>query len=433
VINSRRRSSAVLVAVVGLLFSILNITAASSQPIPLPGLVSDNPADWTPWVYGDIKSFVQVGPLMYGGGRFSTVKSAGGAHTYHRNNFLGFNASSGVVTADSPSFNGDVLTVIVDPATTRYLYIGGDFTIAGGLARSHIAKYDLLLHRVDPTFTAGANNDVSDMHFANGHLLVAGAFTRIGSVARTAFASISTSTGAADGYADETITGTQPGTSGTQIWRFAVRPQQDFLVLLGNFTAVGGQARRWAFMLNAGLSHTTLVDWNSPYLTYACSAKFPQPLSDVDFAPNGTYFGIASRGGAHLGTICDTASGWYFQPSNSAARPAWLQYTGGDTLHSIVLAGNGMYYVGGHNRWLDNTPQPGVCGYNTECRGAYTVDGLGALDAYGRAIRTWYAPRVPRGVGAQELYITPAGLWEGGDQITVDGETHPGMAFFPAP
>ena len=66
-INSRRRSSAVLVAVVGLLFSILNITAASSQPIPLPGLVSDNPADWTPWVYGDIKSFVQVGPLMYGG------------------------------------------------------------------------------------------------------------------------------------------------------------------------------------------------------------------------------------------------------------------------------------------------------------------------------------------------------------------------------
>ena len=38
---------------------------------------------------------------------------------------------------------------------------------------------------------------------------------------------------------------------------------------------------------------------------------------------------------------------------SSPVRPTWINYTGGDTLHSVSATGAAVY-VQGHQRWLNN-------------------------------------------------------------------------------
>ena len=81
--------------------------------------------------------------------------------------------------------------------------------------------------------------------------------------------------------------------------RFAVNEQHTQLVAIGNFTAVAGQLRQRAFLANLGETAATLDPWYYNSLTRPCSATVPQRqayLTDVDFAPDGSYFVFVSTG-----------------------------------------------------------------------------------------------------------------------------------------
>ena len=146
------------------------------------------------------------------------------------------------------------------------------------------------------------------------------------------------------------------------------------------------------------------------------SSSYDFYLRDVDFSPDGSFFvldgtGYVPKAGDRGVTICDAAA--RFETSNPAPlRPTWINYTGGDTLHSVAVSSNAVY-VGGHQRWLDNP-------FGTDSCGAGCADrpGIGALDpTTGRAL-SWN-PRRTRGVGAKDLLLTAAGLWVASD--TTDG------------
>jgi hypothetical protein len=103
-------------------------------------------------------------------------------------------------------------------------------------------------------------------------------------------------------------------------------------------------------------------------------------IEDVDFSPDGSYFVFGSTGfvpatTTEIGTaICDAAVRFETNISNPAS-PTWINYTGGNTIHSVIATGAAVY-VQGRFRWLDNP-------YGRDSAGPGAVDrvGIGAIDS----------------------------------------------------
>jgi hypothetical protein len=151
-------------------------------------------------------------------------------------------------------------------------------------------------------------------------------------------------------------------------------------------------------------------------------------MRDVDFSPDGKYFVMVATGNVPLtgqvGTaICDAAARFETSLPNPT-RPSWINYTGGDTLHSVVVTGAAVY-VQGHNRWLNNPLGRSVAG-----PGAVSRRGIGAIDPRTGLATSW-DPTKTRGIGGMDLYATPQGLWVASDSEQIGGETHKRIAFFP--
>jgi len=256
-------------------------------------------------------------------------------------------------------------------------------------------------------------------------------------------------TGADTGYLNLGISGSVTSSStATHVYRFAVSPTCTRLAAIGNFTTVAGQTRSRAFMVALGTTSGSLDAWYYQPLTRMCAASsLPVYLKGVDFSPDGSYFAIASTGfvpqsGDLFVTLCD-ATARFETAIARPARPTWINYTGGDSLHSVAITGVAVY-VGGHQRWLDNP-----YGRDNPGPGAVSRPGIGAFNpATGKAL-SWNPTRT-RGVGAKALFVTGAGLWVGSDTeyggalgcsnpqgLNLDDcagqprELHPGIGFLP--
>jgi len=412
------------VAAVGLALGgvgAVNVGAAAAS-IQHPDVVSTNPANFTPHVVdGNVNAFAQIGTTMYAGGVIGTVRNSSQTTTYSRTNLMAFSATTGAVSSWAPAANGEVWA-LAPSADGKSLYIGGSFTTIGGLARRGIARYDLVNNQVDPTFNAGfASGAVFDAKVVGGRLLVGGSFPK-------KFSALNLTTGANTGYLDAvTVSGTVAANAGAvRVYRFAVNPAGTRVVIIGNFTTVGGQTRRHAAMINLG-TPPAVSGWYSTKFDQQCFDSLPAYTRDVDFSPDGTWFGIATTGGGYVNDpsrLCDSASKW--MTTDVVSNPVWVNYSGGDSLHSIAITGAAVY-VGGHQRWMDN---PG--GSDFAGPGAVERPGIAALDPTTGKALPWNPTR-SREVGAKELYATPAGLWVGSDGDRFGKEYHEGIGFAPLP
>ena len=118
---------------------------------------------------------------------------------------------------------------------------------------------------------------------------------------------------------------------------------------------------------------------------------------------------MATTGGPNPGTLCDTVTRWETSDTGTAVQPRWIDDTGGDTLLSIVSSGARRL----HRRTpaVDEQPRrtrpPGG--------GAVPRPGLAGVDPDVGLPLSWNPGRNPRGVGAEAVYVTDAGLWVGSD------------------
>jgi hypothetical protein len=160
-----------------------------------------------------------------------------------------------------------------------------------------------------------------------------------------------------------------------------------------------------------------------------CEATtIPSYLKDVDFSPDSSYFilvatGFVPQSGGVGSDVCDAAAR-FETDMPSPARPTWINYTGGDTLHSTVATGAAVY-VQGHQRWLNNP-----FGRNSAGPGAVSREGIGAIDPDTGKALPWN-PGKTRGIGGKDLMATPAGLWVGSDGAYFNGEFRSRIAFCP--
>ena len=404
---------------------VAGMGTANASPAILR-VVSTNPVNYTPNITnGAAYKSAEANGMLYVGGSFTSVTAAAGtspAGTFTRNHILAFNAATGSIsTSFAPNVNSDVWAIV---ASGTSLYIGGAFTSVNGVARRGLAKVNATTGAVDTAFNAGlASGMVTEAAMVSGRLIISGTFPQ-------RILAVNPTTGANTGYINVPVTGSVASNAGpVEVYRFAVDPAGTRLVGLGNFTTVGGATHFRAFMLNLGATSATVSAWRYTPLQQMCaSSSLPDYMRDVDFSPDGSYFVFVSTGfvplAGQVGTaLCDATA--RFETANlSPTRPTWINYTGGDTLHSVAVTDLAVY-VQGHQRWLNN-PQ----GRDSAGPGAVSRPGIGAINPTTGLALSWN-PTKDRGVGGKDLLVTARGLWVASDTEHIGGETRMRIALLP--
>jgi len=389
-------------------------------------VVSTNPVNYTPNITnGAAYKSAEANGMLYVGGSFTSVTAAAGTTptgTFTRNHILAFNAATGSIsTSFAPNVNGDVWAIV--PSGTS-LYIGGSFSSVNGVARRGLAKIDATTGAVDTSFNAAlTSGNVTEAALVSGRLIISGTFPK-------KILAVNPASGANTGYINVAVTGSVASNAGpVEVYRFAVNPAGTKLVGVGNFTTVGGATHYRAFMLDLGSTAASVSAWRYTPLQQMCAASsLPDYMRDVDFSPDGSYFVFVSTGFVPLSgqvgiALCDAAS--RFETANlSPARPTWINYTGGDTLHSVAVTDQAVY-VQGHQRWLNN-PQ----GRDNAGPGAVSRPGIGAIDPTTGLALSWN-PTKDRGVGGKDLLVTARGLWVASDTAHIGHETRMRIALLP--
>lgn len=416
-LRARGTALAVIVIVSASLFALPAVGATD-----LPHVVNEQPSPLTPHVLdGSVDAFAQVGDVMYAGGTFTQVTSPDGARHYDRPYLVAFDVHTGEVLPDTPTPNKKVIALEAAPDGSA-LYIGGRFTKVDGERAHRLAKWDVDTGRVDKDFQPRIDGRrVSDIGFADGMLMVAGAF-------QERLVALDPDTGHDTGYLDLHISGSASDRNDgfwPDVYRFAISPEQDRMVIIGNFGRVDLLPREQIAMINLSPGGASLSSWYSHRWTKDCATQLPWYTRDVDWMPDGRHFVVVTTGHSFPGTnkLCTSASMWS-DAEFPLAQPVWVNYTGGNSLYSVA-ATSAAVYVSGHPRWLNN-PE----GDKSAGPGAVKRTGIGAIDPLSGLALAWNPTRT-RGHGAQVLYTTPDGLWVGSDTNTFAGVHRGRIAFVP--
>ncbi len=107
----------IVLLICGVLLAAVPNSASAS--IAHPGVVSANPADYTPWLVSTpavprphVDALGRIGDTVFAGGWFDRVAHPGGAPAYTRNNFMAFDATNGAMkTTIVPNFNAQVWAI----------------------------------------------------------------------------------------------------------------------------------------------------------------------------------------------------------------------------------------------------------------------------------------------------------------------------------
>jgi hypothetical protein len=376
-------------------------------------------------------------PIMYAVGKFSQVKNPNSKTLIPRNNAFAFSAVAPYkVTSWNPNVNGTVSTVACD--TDGSVLLGGSFSSAGGNATvKNIARVNNTTGAALP-FNSKPGGQVSHIEVVHGHVLVGGYFPGY-------LKSLNPTTGVADGYGLPAISGNYvyPGAAAnpTRIYNMTVSPNGSSVLMVGDFTSVGGQHHEQVFRLDLGATAATVNAWSPTELWSHCFEAEPMYAQDATWSPDGQTVYVAATGYHLAGESktslsskprtgpCDAAIAY---PTTAAAFSGhkWINYTGCDSLFSVA-ADASTVFIGGHQRNIDNVNS---CDTNSPPPPGRSQPGLGEIDPVSGHSQP--GPNRGRGLGADDMLRTAAGLWIASDnaQNTSDcaGQYgHMGLCFLP--
>ncbi|GHJ46418.1 hypothetical protein Cs7R123_37600 [Catellatospora sp. TT07R-123] len=418
----RRLSRTSVAGLSALAITLLGIGPAQAvQPVHT-GLPSAVPSTATPNINdGTVNTILKVGNKVFAGGTFTGVTDRGTGTVYAKPWLFAFDATTGLVDpAFSPNINDEVVQVMPGPAPNT-IYVGGRFTgvQAGGWSRL------VLLNTTDGSvvnsFKAPSlNGAVNTVKQFGNRLLVGGFFTTVTTatevITRNGLVTLDAATGAYDPYANISLTGhhNYNGTganSAVGATDLDITPDGTKAVVIGNFKTANGGDYDQVVMLDLTGPTATIANWHTNRFDDVCSRNaFDKWVRDVDISPDGTYFVVVNTGGPYGNTVlCDSASRWETSATGTNLQPTWVDWTGGDTLLSVAITGASVY-VGGHERWMNNSD-----GADRARQGAVARPGLAALEPVNGVPQAWNPGRHPRGIGASALYATEDGLYVGSD------------------
>src|SRR4051794_40623306 len=157
------------------------IAFADSAPVnpanpATPATVTADPLP-TVQIDGVVWSQVVVGNTVYAAGSFSNARPPGaapGTQLTPRHNLLAYDIVTGqLVTSFAPDLNAQALAVAASPDGTR-LYVAGDFTVANGQPRSHLAAYDIASGQLVADFRPSVTGEVRALGATNSTVYFGG-------------------------------------------------------------------------------------------------------------------------------------------------------------------------------------------------------------------------------------------------------------------
>jgi len=368
---------------------------------------------------------------MYAVGAFSVV--AQGRRGFVRHNAFSFRASPPfTMTRWNPDVDGVVNSITFVQGRCRDAYIGGRFSSVSGRRAANIAEVSTAgAGRLVGAFRHFANKTVETLASYRRHILAGGYFTEInGSSADPYMASLNARTGRDDRLLRLHIHGnyTYPGAApnATRIFNQQISHSGKLDLVEGDFTLVGGERRRQIFMLNlATWPHATVTGWSSPRFDggsgypprgyyYNCSRE-PFYIRAAAWSPNDETIYLASTGyrpwnyssGYPLKGLCDMAAA--FTANQRSATLKWINYDGCYSLYSVAADAHTAYFAG-HELWSQS---PFGCKNFRHDPHAVFAPGFEGLSS--RSGRLTFNPTRSRGIGADDLLLTRAGLWIASD------------------
>ncbi|HEY1915401.1 MAG TPA: ricin-type beta-trefoil lectin domain protein [Streptosporangiaceae bacterium] len=426
-------ASAVSVPAVASAHAAASSRSLTADPLPVP--VSQTPVSYTPNVYegsncgqackspSDIYATAVVNGEVVVAGAFSAVCTPASASptyaecptTANVTDIFAFDPATGAI---DPNFEpvldtGPVNALAAGPNDS--VIIGGAFTSvngtgAEGLAELYVTPGQSTDGQLVPGFAGQTNGTVTSLASDGTAVYVAGLFTQVDGTFRR-IARLNAATGAADTKFKITIADSFNGIN-LHVKTIALSPDGSTLAMAGTFQTVNGNPvpRLALISTGGGLGKTATVnDWAAPLLENTCSNQHDY-INGLDFSPDGSFIVIGDTGYMSNGQpgICDAAARFNVDVTGNDVQPAWINYTGGDSLYSVAITG-GTVYIGGHQRWANNE-----CGNNQVCENdAVLVDGLAAVDANTGVALAWWRPQTGRGVGVASLTAFPVGTFPG--------------------
>jgi hypothetical protein len=398
---------------------------------PPAGVASASPVTDTPHLPAtsnntmQIRQLVQCGATMYAVGTFSSIIK--GSATYPRTDIFSFSATSPyAVTSLAPGVTGSTSTneegadainsIAFVGGNCADAYVGGNFTTINGTSVTDIAEISTSTGNVVTAF-GHSSGPVDTLLGVGNHLLVGGTFSKINGASIPYMASLNPTTGASDGFLNLSI-------KGSQIYNQQLSHGGTLDLVEGQFSSVGGMTRHQIFMLNVGGSTATVTGWTSPTLSIGCvvafwarTAAWSPDDSTVYVATTGYHEpGESTRGPRLPGDPCDVAMA--LPATQASVNPKWINMTGCDSLYAVAADSEGAYFSG-HERYSMNPLQ---CDYLGTDTGGFNAPGIEGLDpANGNlyvnsAGSAGYYSRA-RGLGADDLLVTSAGLWIASDNL----------------
>jgi uncharacterized delta-60 repeat protein len=271
---------------------------------------------------GTLTSAVEPDGKILLGGRFSRVQGI------TRNNIARFNTDGTLDMAFNPNANAQVNAIAVQ--ADGKILVGGEFTTLGGQPRSLIARLDPVTGLADsfnPNATGGPGfpNVGSITVQADDKILVTGNFTSIGGQARNHIARLDPTSGLADSF--------NPNAGGLpfpSVSSIAVQTDGKILVC-GGFTIIGGQPRNYLARLDAGTGLADSFNANADGSVYHIAVQ-----SDGKILVGGYFQHIGGQARNFMARLEPTnGSADSFNPNPSTP------------ISAITLQGDGKIFVGG--------------------------------------------------------------------------------------
>lgn len=425
------KNSRILATISLAIFSMISVATLASDRPAHQSLVSEDASIFTPSVLdGRVEAIAIQDNIVYVGGTFTQIETALGGQVFNQPHLFAYDNTTGAIIESFRPVIDNTVRALQTTADGNGIFVGGNFVFVNGERRRGIVKLRENGTR-DTSFQLTINKRVYTLDRNGNTLYIGGNFDEVNQSPREFLAAINATNGNLRNDIDLNFSGvlsTNNTTGFPSVDIIEVTSDDDLMVVVGNFTAVDGFSRSRLALIELG-NNSQVSSWNTNVFDIQCpSSRFPQYINGIDIAPDDSYFITGTTGAGLIGNpACDSILRFDLDNlNNNNAQPAWINYTGGDSVYEVASTEHAIY-VGGHFRWLNN-------GFGRDFTSSGFIErrGLAALDPLnGLPLVGWRSDRNPRGVGVFALEVTDEGLYIGDDTDFLNGSEHPKLKFLP--
>ncbi len=385
---------------------------------------------------GMVRAFVQVGNVLYFGGRFTQLRekpicSSGcaGGQVISVSNLASFDATTGIgLSTFHPIVTGTSAVVYDLAVANGVLYVGGRFDAIDGVSVRNLAAIDLTTGHVISAFDPRPDGTVWALAVTPSNLYVGGTFSKIADETHDNLAAFNLPAGTIDSAWD-------PATAGKSSTEITVRDGRvrdieifpdGGILIVGDFRDVTGA--------DGTLYSNTRRE---------IARLLPNGNVDESWAVPSTFFGVQNWGidvyiwpAANEVFFGTGGSDWVAALNLATGAPIWKTDTVGSSQAVTVI--DGTLIDGGHFRMVafkpgylscDANPDPAFC--TTRRRIAAFDPSNGHLVDPANGNGTWAPPLTGLYNGVWQAFTDATGhLWIGGELTMVDGVPHDYIARF---